>query len=81
MPRSIFPICRRFEYVGGSSAKFWEVRVDGKEVTVRFGRLGTAGQQQSKTLPDEARATAHAEKLIREKTAKGYREVTTPRAA
>ena len=25
-----------FEYVGGSSAKFWETSVSGNEVTVRF---------------------------------------------
>ena len=35
---------RRFEFVGGSSAKFWEVSVNGGEVTVCYGRIGTAGQ-------------------------------------
>ena len=35
---------RYFEFIGGSSAKFWEVVVSGNEVTVRFGRIGTEGQ-------------------------------------
>jgi DNA ligase-1 len=35
---------RRFEFVGGTSAKFWEVSMEGSDVTVRFGRLGTVGQ-------------------------------------
>ena len=34
----------RWELVSGGSAKFWEVGQDGTTVTVRFGRLGTAGQ-------------------------------------
>ncbi len=66
---------RRFEFVGGSSSKFWEVRVAHADVTVRFGRLGTDGQSQTKTLPDGAAATKHAEKMIAQKTAKGYIEV------
>jgi len=66
---------RRFEFVGGNSAKFWEIRVAGAEVTVRYGRLGTDGQCQNKTLPDAAAAAKHAEKLIAQKTGKGYAEV------
>ena len=65
---------RYFEFVGGSSAKFWEVFVSGKEVTVRFGRIGTEGQTQTKTLPDAEAAARHAEKLVAAKMAKGYSE-------
>ena len=65
---------RHFEFVGGSSAKFWEVGVSGCDVTVRFGRLGTSGQTQSKTLDDAAAAQNHAEKLIGQKLEKGYVE-------
>ena len=65
---------RYFEYVGGTSAKFWEIGTSGNEVTVRFGRIGTQGQTQTKTLPDATAATQHAEKLVASKTAKGYRE-------
>jgi DNA ligase-1 len=67
---------RRFEFVGGSSSKFWEISVQGTEVTVRFGRIGSQGQGNGKSFPDKAAAMKHAEKLIREKTGKGYQEVS-----
>jgi len=65
---------RYFEFIGGTSAKFWEISTSGSEVTIRFGRIGSAGQTQTKEFPDTAAATRHVEKLIAEKTAKGYRE-------
>jgi predicted DNA-binding WGR domain protein len=65
---------RRFELVEGSSSKFWEVdRVDAA-VTVRYGRIGTAGTAQTKTHADAATAARDAERLVREKLAKGYVE-------
>jgi predicted DNA-binding WGR domain protein len=66
---------RRFEFSGGNSNKFWEVSVRDKDVLVRFGRIGAAGQAQVKSFADEQAAAKHVEKLIREKTGKGYREV------
>jgi len=66
---------RYFEFVEGSSAKFWEISQSGKDVTVRFGRIGTNGQTQTKTLADAAAATKHAEKLVGEKVKKGYQEI------
>ena len=65
---------RRFEFVGGGSDKFWEIQANGTEVTVRFGRNGTAGQTNTKSFPDAAAAQKHADKLIQEKTGKGYVE-------
>jgi len=65
---------RYFEFVGGTSAKFWEIATSGNEVRVRFGPIGTEGQTQVKTLADADTAIKHAEKLIVSKTAKGYRE-------
>ena len=65
---------RYFEFVEGSSSKFWEISQSGKDVTVRFGKIGTNGQTQTKTLADVAAATKHAEKLVGEKTKKGYKE-------
>jgi predicted DNA-binding WGR domain protein len=67
---------RHFEFVEGSSSKFWEVAVSGNDVTVRFGRIGTGGQTQTKTFADGEKAQKHAEKLIAEKTGKGYRETS-----
>jgi DNA ligase 1 len=67
---------RRFEFQAGASHKFWEISQSGGEVTVRFGRVGTTGQSQSKSFADPASAGKHADKLIAEKTAKGYAEVS-----
>jgi predicted DNA-binding WGR domain protein len=65
---------RRFEFTGGSSAKFWEVTVAGVSVTVCFGRLGTGGQTQSKSFDDAAAAQKYADKLVEQKLGKGYVE-------
>ncbi len=65
---------RKFEFISGASKKFWEIAVTGKSVTVRFGRIGTAGQEQKKVHADEERARREAEKLIAEKVRKGYVE-------
>lgn len=66
---------RRFEYVEGNSCKFWECLISGSTVTVRYGRIGTAGQSQTKTLDSVAAANRHAAKLVNQKLGKGYREV------
>ena len=73
MPRTISK--RRFEYVAGTSDKFWEIHVSGNDVIVRFGRNGTNGQSSTKTFGNEAAATKHAGKLIADNTNKGYVEV------
>ncbi len=67
---------RHFEFIGGSSRKFWEIAVSGNSFTVRFGRMGTAGQSQSKTFAHEAEAKREAEHLVAEKLKKGYVEKT-----
>ncbi len=67
-------MARRFELIGGNSAKFWEISQAGKDVTVRYGRLGTSGQQQTKTLPTPEAAQRHVDKLVEQKLAKGYVE-------
>lgn len=66
---------RRFEFVGGNSRKFWEVRVNGNDVHVRFGRIGSDGQTSCKTLASPEAAAAHAAKLVRQKVGKGYTAV------
>lgn len=68
---------RRFEFSEGKSDKFWEIAVDGCDVTVRYGRIGADGQSKAKTFGDPAAAQQHAEKLIDEKTRKGYVETTS----
>jgi len=70
MPGSV----RHFEFIGGASKKFWEISQSGNSLTVRFGRIGTAGQTQTKTFADEARAKREAATLTAEKLKKGYVE-------
>jgi len=67
-------MARHFEFVEGSSSKFWEVSQTGNDLTVRFGKIGTQGQTQTKSFDDVAAARKHADKLIGEKTKKGYVE-------
>ena len=66
---------RRFEFKEGKSHKFWEVEVEGSAWTVRYGKVGTEGQTQTKTEKTAAKAQAEADKKIAEKTKKGYVEV------
>ncbi|MDP1826130.1 MAG: WGR domain-containing protein [Archangium sp.] len=75
---------RRFVVQEGTSNKFWEIAVDGKSFTVRFGRLGTDGQSASKAFPTPKAAAEAAGKLVAEKVKKGYREESAgkpPKAA
>ena len=66
---------RYFEFIGGTSRKYWHVTVSGADLVVSFGRLGTAGQVKRRAWPTEAEARREAEALIREKLGKGYQEV------
>ena len=66
----------RLEFIGGNSAKFWEVSQAGCNVTVRYGRIGASGQSQTKTLPTPTAATHHLQRLLDQKLAKGYVERT-----
>ncbi|MEN9673412.1 MAG: hypothetical protein RL553_1677, partial [Planctomycetota bacterium] len=59
---------RRFELSDSTSNKFWEVEVKGKTLNVTFGEIGT------KNFATPEIAKAEMEKLIKEKTSKGYVE-------
>ncbi len=66
---------QRYEFVEGSSAKFWEIDLAGKGFTVRFGKIGASGQTQIKTFASAAIAKTEHDKLIAQKTKKGYAAV------
>jgi len=66
---------RRFEFTGGSSNKFWEISVNGSEVTTRWGRNGTDGQTKTKEFASDEKALSEHDKQIRGKTKKGYVEI------
>lgn len=62
---------RRFEV----DEKFWAIKRDGASFTVKFGKIGTPGQEKTKDFDDEDEAEAEYDKLVKEKTKKGYEEV------
>jgi predicted DNA-binding WGR domain protein len=68
---------RHFEFVGGTSKKFWEVWVEGSSVHTRYGKIGATGQQTIKDTSSAAAAQVLHDKLVREKTGKGYQETTS----
>lgn len=65
---------RRFEFSEGASNKFWEIEQDGSDLVIRWGRIGTQGQSQTKNFADAAKAASALDKLVSEKTGKGYVE-------
>jgi len=66
---------RIFEYKDEKSSKFWEITQTGRTVKVRYGKTGTNGQTQEKVFADLSIGTNHVQKLIAEKTGKGYSEI------
>lgn len=67
-------LARYFELVDGKSSKFWEIKLDGSSVTTRYGRIGASGQSTTKDHGSAAAAQAEHDKLVIEKTKKGYAE-------
>src|SRR4051812_45719564 len=67
---------RTFQFSDAKSHKFWTIDVRGNAFTVTYGKVGSAGQTQTKTFPTADKARAEADKLVAEKTRKGYVELT-----
>ena len=65
---------RMFVFVEGTSNKFWEIWVEGTSVHTRYGKRGSAGQRTVKGEGSAAAATKLYDKLVHEKTRKGYVE-------
>lgn len=65
---------RYFEFVQGSSNKFWEVSQNGNAMTTRWGRIGSTGQTKTKTFGDEQSAAKAMADLIETKIGEGYVE-------
>ncbi len=63
---------RYFEFSEGTSNKFWEVWADGVKVFTRYGKIGAAGQLTVKKVGSDPDAKKLRDKLIGEKTGKGY---------
>ncbi|MBK9032215.1 MAG: DUF4240 domain-containing protein [Myxococcales bacterium] len=65
----------RLECTAGTSRKFWECAVVGRELRVWWGRIDTVGKRQTKVFATPAAARAAAAALVRAKLAKGYTTV------
>ncbi|MEU8683363.1 WGR domain-containing protein [Streptomyces sp. NPDC048611] len=57
---------------GGGAHKFYEVTVQGTVVSVRYGRIGADGRQQTSTFPTREKAQDAAARKVGEKVRKGY---------
>src|SRR5436190_1222239 len=66
---------RSFQYSDEKSHKFWNIELKGNDVTVTYGRVGSAGQTSTKSFKDAAAAQKEHDKLVKEKVGKGYAEV------
>jgi len=62
------------ELSDGREHKFYEASTQGQVLSVRYGRIGTAGQNQTKTFETLQAAEAEAYKKLAEKRKKGYAE-------
>jgi predicted DNA-binding WGR domain protein len=62
------------EFTDGISHKFYEVSVEGETLTVRYGRIGDAGQSSTKTFETPQKAQAEAQKKLADKRKSGYAE-------
>src|SRR4051812_289271 len=64
----------RYEFIKGTSKKFWEIERTKQTLTVRWGRIGAAGRNEKvyKLASEEAAVKQH-DKLVAEKLGKGYR--------
>lgn len=63
-----------FEYQDSKSYKFWQVELEGSTMVVKYGKIGTAGQEKSSSFDSSEQAQKEMAKLIAEKTKKGYVE-------
>ncbi|MFV0126712.1 WGR domain-containing protein [Streptomyces sp. HMX112] len=66
---------------GGGAHKFYEVTVRDEVVSVRYGRIGAAGQTQTSSFPTAEKARAAAARKIGEKVRKGYEPAVPGRRA
>ena len=62
----------RYEFSEGSSNKFWEITLKDNAVVTHYGRIGAEGQATTKSFKNAAEAKSAYDKLIAEKSKKGY---------
>ena len=62
------------EYQDSKSYKFWQAEIEASTLTVKYGKIGTAGQEKITTFDSPEKAQKEMAKLVAEKTKKGYVE-------
>lgn len=72
---------REFQFSEGTSNKFWSIELREQSFIVHYGKIGTNGQAQEKTFATADAAKKEHDKLIAEKTKKGYVEVQVGEAS
>ena len=65
---------KHLKYIDGNSDKFWQIEVSEINYTVTYGKNGTSGISQTKTFSNAEECLKAAEKILAEKTKKGYSE-------
>lgn len=60
------------EFSSGAAHKFYEVTVEATRVTVRYGRIGTAGRFEENSFRTEEQAQSFAQQKVHSKLQKGY---------
>lgn len=68
---------RRLHLTEGGSDKFWYIDVAEDQVTVRYGRSGTAGTTRTKQYESADKALTEAKKQVAAKIKKGYTDDAT----
>lgn len=61
-----------YEFVAGTSSKFWEITVNGNSYTTRFGKIGTDGKASTKEWASQEDSIKQATKQRNLKIKKGY---------
>ena len=61
-----------FEFKDENSSKFWEISLEDKTITTCYGKLNSAGKSTTKAFSDTETAQKEFDKLVKEKTEKGY---------
>ncbi len=66
---------RRFEYIAGNQARFWQIARRGAVLTTVAGKIGTPGKERVKEFADYMAAEQEFDRLVRDHLRRGYVEV------
>lgn len=72
MTVSIYENNGRYEFKDEHEHKFWEASIEGKIVTIRFGKAGTAGHRASREFTSAESAREFLEMRVLKKLKEGY---------